>query len=119
MISPLSLRLAAVFVALEALLLAVVAVLGFINPSNVGVALGLGALYLVSAVGLALAGVGLWERRSWGRAPVVLVQLVLLGIAWDVRHDATAVAITSALLGVGVLVCVFHPASTRALTGDS
>lgn len=119
MISPLTLRLAGAFVAIESLLLVLVAVLGLIAPSNIGVALGLGVLYVVSAIGLALAGVGLWERRSWGRAPVVLAQLVILGVAWDVHQDAPAVAIGGLLLGVAVLVCVLHPASTRALAGDS
>ncbi|BBH16397.1 hypothetical protein Back2_06840 [Nocardioides baekrokdamisoli] len=118
MISPLSLRLAAALVALEALLLLVVAVRGVIDPSNVGVAVGLGVVYLVSAVGLALAAVGLWERRSWGRAPVVLAQLVILGMAWDVRDDAVIASI-GVVLGLAVLVCVLHPASTRALSGDS
>jgi hypothetical protein len=118
-ISPLSLRLAAGFAALESLLLLVVAVVGLIDPSNLGVAIGLAVIYVVSALGLALAGVGLWERRSWGRAPVVLAQLVILGMAWDLRHDAIALTIAGAALGVAVLACVLHPASTRALSGDS
>lgn len=116
MISPLSLRLAAVFVAVECLLLLVVAVLGLVNPSNVGVAVGLGVIYVVSALGLALAAVGLWERRSWGRAPVVLAQLVVVGMAWDIRHDAIALSICGLVIGAAVLACVLHPASTRALS---
>jgi hypothetical protein len=118
-ISPLSLRLAAVFVALECLLLLVVAVLGLINPSDVGTAIGLGIIYLISALGLALAAVGLWERRSWGRAPVVLAQLVMAGMAWDIRHDAIALSICGLVIGVAVLACVLHPASTRALSHNS
>lgn len=119
MISPLSLRIAAVLVAVESVFLLVVAVLTLIGPTNVGVAIGLAVVYVVSAFGLATAGVGLWERRSWGRAPVVLAQLVILGIAWDLHRDSTAVAIAAALLGAAVLACVLHPASTRALSGSS
>jgi len=118
-ISPLALRLAAVFVAVECLLLLVVAVLGLISPSNLGVAIGLGIIYLTSAIGLALAAVGLWERRSWGRAPVVLAQLVIVGMAWDVRHDAIALSICGLVIGAAVLACVLHPASTRALSDNS
>lgn len=119
MISPLSLRLAAGFVAVESLFLLVIAVLGLINPSNVGVAIGLGVIYVVSALGLSLAGIGLWEHRSWGRAPVVLAQIVVLGLAWDLHHDSIGVAIAGAALALATLVCVFHPASTRALSNDS
>jgi hypothetical protein len=117
--SPISLRLAAAIAALESLLLVVVAILGLITPSNVGVAVGLGALYVVVALGLALAAVGLWERRSWGRAPVVLAQLVIAGVAWDVRKDETGLAIVGGALALGALACVLHPASTRALAGES
>lgn len=117
--SPLSLRLAAGFVGAECLFLLVIAVLGVIHPSNLGVAMGLAVVYVISALGLAVAGVGLWERRSWGRAPVVLAQLVLLGVAWDVHRDQTAVAIAGAALALAVLGCVLHPASTRALSEHS
>lgn len=117
--SPLSLRLAAVLVAVECVLLVVVAVSGLIKASNFGVAIGLGSIYLVSAAALALAGVGLWERRSWGRAPVVLAQLVILGMAWDVHSDSVTVSIGGVVLGVAVLLCVLHPASTRSLSGSS
>lgn len=117
--SPLSLRLAALCVALECLLLLVVAVLGLVRPSNVGVAIGLAIVYVVSALGLALAAVGLWERRSWGRAPVVLAQLVVVGMAWDVRHDAIALSVCGLVIGAAVLLCVVHPASTRALSDNS
>ena len=117
--APLSLRLAAGFVAAESLFLIGVAVLGLVGPTNLGVAIGLAVLYAVVALGLGLAAVGLWESRSWGRAPVVLAQLVILGVAWDSRHDAIAVSILGAALGVAVLGCVLHPASTRSLSGDS
>ena len=118
MISPRSLRLAAVLVAGECVLLLVVAVTGLIHPSHVGVAIGLSAIYVVSAIGLALAGVGLWERRSWGRAPVVLAQLVILGMAWDAHHDSVTVSVGGFVLAAAVLLSVLHPASTRALSGS-
>lgn len=117
--SPVSLRLAAALAGAECVFLLVIAVLGVIDPSNVGVAIGLSVVYVVSALGLAVAAVGLWERRSWGRAPVVLAQLVLLGVAWDVHRDEVGIAVAGAVLALAVLGCVLHPASTRALSDHS
>lgn len=119
MISPISLRIGAVLVALESVFLLVVAVVTLISPTHVGVAIGLAVVFVISALTLAVAGIGLWERRSWGRAPVVLAQLVILGMAWDVHRDSVAVAVAGVLLGAATLGCVLHPASTRALSGTS
>lgn len=54
--------------------------------------------------------------RSWTRAPLVLAQLIQLGVAWNVRDlgggGPSAVLLVAALV---VLVGVFHPSSLRAV----
>ena len=117
--SPLPLRLGAALVGVEVVLLLVVAILGLINPAHLGIAIGLAVLFVLVALMLGLAGIGLWEQRSWGRAPVVFAQLVMLGVAWDLHSGTLPISIAVLLVAAGVLGGVLHPASTRALASRS
>ncbi|CAN5326464.1 hypothetical protein BH18ACT9_BH18ACT9_18080 [soil metagenome] len=59
-----------------------------------------------------------YRRRSWARAPVVLAQLIQLGVAssfWG--GSSTVTAATMGLVALAVLVGIFHPASIGAM-GD-
>jgi hypothetical protein len=64
-------------------------------------------------------GVFAWllaHLRSWTRAPVVLAQLIWLGVAWNFRGGTTTVvAVVLTVVAVTVLVGVFHPRSLRAV----
>jgi hypothetical protein len=61
----------------------------------------------------------LLRLRSWARAPVVLAQLIQLGVAWSFRGgDSVAVAVALAVVAAVVLVGIFHPASLDALADD-
>ena len=54
--------------------------------------------------------------RSWARSPVILAQLIQLGIAWSFRGgDTTVVAVVLALVSLIVVVGVLHPASIAHL----
>lgn len=58
----------------------------------------------------------LLRLRSWTRAPVVLAQLIWLGVAWNFRGGTTTV-VSAVLVVVAVVVLagIFHPHSLRAV----
>ena len=115
---PAPLVVAASLVAVEGVLVLLLAVLELssLDASRVALALttavffvGYGALLLVCARSVA-------GGHSWARSPIVLTQLIQLGVAWSFRSGATtAVSALLVVLAVVVLVGVFHPASLRAL----
>jgi len=116
---PVFLIAAAALVALQALVLLVCAVLvladlgGGLSGGGVQTAI----FFIVCAAGLAACAWGLYGRNSWARAPVVLVQLIMLGLSYDSRDDP-AFSVPLAVCAVIGLVCVFHPSSLRALDSE-
>ena len=57
--------------------------------------------------------------RPWARGPVVLTQLILLGMAWSFRgHDTLVLSLTGFVLAVLVLAGILHPASVDALNRE-
>ena len=65
---------------------------------------------------LVLCGWRLTRLDSWARSPVVLAQLIHLGLAWSFWGPETrAVSIGLAMVAVVVLAGVLHPASIAAL----
>jgi hypothetical protein len=59
---------------------------------------------------------GLNGLRPWSRGPVLLAQLVQLGLAWNFRNGATLpVAIALAAAAILVLAGLLHPRSIQAL----
>ena len=58
--------------------------------------------------------------RAGARSPIIVVQVMLLGLAWDLRGGAsTWVAVGLGLVAAVVLVGLLHPASMAAFTdGD-
>ena len=77
------------------------------------------AFFLLYGVALGVFAWLLRQRRSWPRAPVVLTQLLQLGLAWSLRGGVTTVAVALAVVALAVLAGVFHPASLAALEPDS
>lgn len=75
------------------------------------------ALFFVAyGAGLLLCGWGLHAVRGWARGPVLLAQLIQLGLAWNFREgDTLPVAIGLAVVAAIVLVGVLHPHSIAAL----
>ena len=112
---------AAVLVGLEGLLLCVLAVLEVVALESGRLTLGIttGLFFLVLGAGLLFCAWGLFRVGSWARGPVVAVELigVLLSFSfWG--GETTLVAVVILLVSLAVLVCVLHPASTRALAAD-
>jgi hypothetical protein len=110
------LTIAAVLAALQGLVLLVWAFLVLVNVSTMSVTSAI--FFLAYAVALGLCAFGLWHLHSWARAPIVLTQLIALGLAWDSRDANVAVAIGLAVIATATLGCVLHPASLHALEPD-
>lgn len=74
------------------------------------------AFFLLVGAGLALCAWALSQARSWGRGPVLLAQLIALGLAWNFRDAGTWVA-SAALAAPAVIVLagMLHPATIAVL----
>ena len=83
-----------------------------------GTTVGLSILFFVCAAALAVCAYGLLRMQSWSRAPIVLAQLITLGLAWDYRSNNTPVAIGLLIYAVVTLACLFHRSSLEALTSQ-
>ena len=118
---PAPLVVAASLVTVEGLLLVVFAVLEVANLDSDRVAMGAttSIFFVLYGVGLLLCAWSLVHEQSWARSPVVLTQLIALGVAWSFRGgDTTGVAIAIAVVAALVLVGIFHPASLEALSDE-
>ena len=76
--------------------------------------------FLAAALGLAACARGLARRQRWGISPVVVAQLIALGLAWNLWEGQTKpFAAILAVLAVVVVAGIVHPASMAALeVGD-
>ena len=119
---PPPLLVAACLVGVEALLLVGFGVAEMFALSGQRVAMGVttALFFLVYGAVLALAGWAVTRLRSWARAPIVLAQLIQLGVAWSVRGgSSTVAAVALALAALVVLAALLHPASLAALADDT
>ena len=72
--------------------------------------------FLAYGAGLLLCAWGLNTVRPWARGPVLLAQLIWLGLAWNFREGATLpVAVVLAVTAALVLAGLLHPRSVDAL----
>jgi hypothetical protein len=109
---------AASLVAVEGLLLLGYAVLELFNVSSDRVAVGVTTTVFFAAYGVLLLVCtrAVLRGGSWARSPIVLAQLIQLGLAWSFRGgETTAVAIGIAVVAIVVLVGILNPASIDAL----
>lgn len=75
--------------------------------------------FLLYGVGLALCAWRLSRAEAWARSPVVLAQLIHLGLAWSFWGQETRwVSLGLVLVSGVVLIGLFHPASVRALADE-
>lgn len=83
------------------------------------VGVGVSIFMLGFAVLLLAAARGLLHRRRWARAPVVVVQLIMLPVGWSFRGGQTdGVAAAMIVVAALTLVMILHPRSTRALVAE-
>lgn len=110
----------AALVALEAVALLVLAVSALLTMHGDRVVLGAtnAAFFCAYGAGLGVCARGLLQLRSWSRGPVVLAQLIQLGIAWSFAGTGTAwLTVALAVPAVLVLGVVLAPSTTSALYG--
>ncbi len=116
--TPVPMLVAAAVVALEGLGTAVYGIAEALHTTSARVVMGTTtSLFLVVyGAGMLLCAWGLQRVRTWARGPVLLVQLLSLGLAWSFHSGSTWPL--SLLLGVPaviVLVAMLHPATIAAL----
>ncbi len=74
------------------------------------------AFFLGYGAGLAACAWGLRRAHRWARGPVLLAQLIWLGLAWGFRHgDTLVIALVLAVPALVVLAGLLHPRSIEAL----
>ena len=72
--------------------------------------------FVLYGAAMVLCAWGLNRLRTWARGPVLLAQLILLGLAWNFREgDTLPLAIAMAVPAVVVLVGMLVPSSVDAL----
>jgi hypothetical protein len=121
---PPAVRVAGALTALQGLVgvaFAVALVVRSFSAEKSGEVLGEAAYFAVLSAGVLTAGGGLVLGRHWGRTPAVVVQLLLLGVAWYMYGPSDR-QLWGALLGVyvvGTLVLLFtNPVRRWALGVD-
>lgn len=119
--APAPLLVAAAVVALEGLVSIGFGVAEALHTTGERVAMGATtALFFVAyGAGMLLCAWGLTRLRTWARGPVLLAQLISLGLAWNFRDAGTALAsVGFAVPAVVVLVGMLHPRTIEALNDD-
>jgi hypothetical protein len=106
--------------AIEGVLVLVFAVLEAVNVHADRAAMGVTTSLFFALLGLGLVACAwyLVRSRAWARSPVVVAQIMSLGLAWNFIGGATTwVSVVLAVAAVVVLAGLLHPASLDAL-GD-
>lgn len=95
------------------------AVLELAHVSSERMSLGVSTAVFFAAYGvvLVLCAWALSRRHGWARGPVLLTQLIQLGLAWNLR-DLVLVAVVLLVAALVVLAGMLHPASIEALADD-
>jgi hypothetical protein len=117
----LRLRLAALVCLCEAGALVVLAVIEIANLSSSRLVLDVTTtiFFVLYATGLVVAAVGLARARSWARAPLMLSELIQLGLAWSFHGPGTdVVALLLAVSAIFVIAVLVLPTTTTALYGE-
>ena len=118
---PAPLKVAAGLTAVEAVLLLLYAVVELfsLSPGKEAVTLTTSVFFALYGGFLLYCAWGLVVGRSWTRSPVILAQLIQLGVAWSFRGGSTTlVAVVLAVVALVVLVGVLHPASIEHLADE-
>jgi hypothetical protein len=119
---PAPLLVAASLAALEGLLVLGYGVLeaAHVHAQRVAMGITTSAFFLIVGGALIAAARLVARARPGARSPIIVVQVLLLGLAWSFRGGSTTwVAVALAALAILVLAGLLHPASTTALTdGD-
>ena len=114
--NPPPLTVAASLVAVQATVLVGLAVMELASVSSERMSMGVSTAVFFLAYGtvLGLCAWSLTQQRGWTRGPVLITQLIQLGLAWNLR-DVPLVAVALAVTAAVVLAGMLHPATLRVL----
>ena len=119
---PAPLTVAVSLAAIEGLVLVMLGILEAANSSSSRVALAITTTVFFLGYGVAL-GFCAWSAyrgSSWARSPIILTQLIQLGVAFSFRGSPTTLlAIGLLVVSLVVLAGVLHPASLDYLSEDA
>ena len=119
---PPPLLVAASLAAVEAFVLAALGMLELANLRSIRLTMGIttAAFFLAAAAGLGWCAWSLWKVRRWARGPVVMAQLIQLGLAWNLWAGSTKpLSAGLAVVALVVVLGLVHPASTEVLEQDA
>jgi hypothetical protein len=114
--NPPPLNVAASLVVLQGFVLVALAVLELANATSERMSMGVSTaiFFLVYGVALVACAWGLTRQEGWTRGPVLITQLIQLGLAWNLR-DTPLVAVALAATAAAVLAGMLHPATLKAM----
>ncbi len=118
---PLTLLVGVVLAAVEGTVLAGygVAEALFLSGDRLTMGLTTAVFFLAYGVGLFVVAWAAWRLAAWARAPLVMAQLIQLGVAWSFRGGSTTpAAAVLAVVALVALASLLHPDTTRVLVGD-
>lgn len=123
MSTPPPLRAAAGLVALEGIAVCVLAIgdaIAGTDSKRLAYEAAAAVFFVAYGVGLGVCAWGLMRARRWSRGPVLLSQLLLLGLAWSLATGGLRpVAIGVSIVAVLILIGLLHPRSVEALEGTA
>jgi hypothetical protein len=112
---------AASLAALEGGLMVLLAVIELASLSGGRFTMGVStaAFFGVYGAALVVCSGAIVRGHGWARGPILLAQLIQLGLAWSFRGgQTTPVAVAIAVVAVVVIAGIVHPASVDALGGE-
>ena len=118
---PPPLVVAASLAAVEAFVLAALGVLELASLRSTRLTMGVttSLFFLAAATGLAWCAWSLWRVRRWARGPVVMAQLICLGLAWNLWGGETRpLSVGLAVVALVTIAGLLHPASTDVLEAE-
>lgn len=109
---------AASVTAVEGLVLLALAALEMASLTGGRLTMGLTTAVFFAAFGVLLMACGwlITRGHTWTRGPILLAQLMGLGLAWNLRGgETTLVSVAIAVVALIVIAGMLHPASLAAL----
>lgn len=114
--NPAPLIVAAAVTAVEGVAFGVLGLLGLVDltPQTLSIGVSAAVFFIAYAALLLVSARALVRREGWARGPVLITQLLLVGIAWNAREN-WSVALLLVVLAVAGLVGLVHPSSISVL----
>lgn len=118
---PAPLTVAVSLTAIEGLVLVMLGILEVASSSSSRLALAITTtvFFVGYGVGLGFCAWSAYRGSSWARSPIVLTQLIQLGVAWSFRGDPTTLlAVGLTVVALVVIAGILHPASVEYLAEE-